>query len=36
LTYPPFEGRLVDGFVWGAGAGYENGVAMMAAFLRQS
>jgi acetylornithine deacetylase/succinyl-diaminopimelate desuccinylase-like protein len=35
-TYPPFEGRLVDGFVWGRGAlDMKGGVAMMtAAFLR--
>lgn len=35
-TYPPFEARLVDGYVWGRGAlDMKGGVAMMlAAFLR--
>jgi len=35
-TYPPFEGRIVDGYVWGRGAlDMKSGVAMMlAAFLR--
>jgi len=34
--YPPFEGRLVDGYVWGRGAlDMKGGVVMMlAAFLR--
>ncbi len=34
--YPPFEGKLADGFVWGRGAlDMKGGVAMMlAAFLR--
>ena len=34
--YPPFEGRVADGFVWGRGAlDMKGGVAMMvAAFLR--
>ncbi len=34
--HPPFEGKLVDGFVWGRGAlDMKGGVAMMlAAFLR--
>lgn len=34
--HPPFEGRLVDGFVWGRGAlDMKGGVAMMlSAFLR--
>ena len=34
--YPPFEGRLVDGYVWGRGAlDMKGGVAMlMAAFLK--
>jgi acetylornithine deacetylase/succinyl-diaminopimelate desuccinylase-like protein len=35
-TYPPFEGRLVDGYIWGRGAlDMKSGVAMMlAAFLK--
>ncbi len=35
-THPPFEGKLVDGYVWGRGAlDMKGGVAMMlAAFLR--
>jgi acetylornithine deacetylase/succinyl-diaminopimelate desuccinylase-like protein len=35
-TQPPFEGRLVDGYVWGRGAlDMKGGVAMLlAAFLR--
>jgi len=35
-TYPPFEGKVVDGYVWGRGAlDMKGGVAMMlAAFLR--
>jgi acetylornithine deacetylase/succinyl-diaminopimelate desuccinylase-like protein len=35
-TYPPFEGREVDGYIWGRGAlDMKSGVAMMlAAFLR--
>jgi acetylornithine deacetylase/succinyl-diaminopimelate desuccinylase-like protein len=35
-THPPFEGRLVDGYVWGRGAlDMKSGVAMMlAAFLK--
>ena len=34
--YPPFEGKVIDGFVWGRGAlDMKGGVAMMlAAFLR--
>jgi acetylornithine deacetylase/succinyl-diaminopimelate desuccinylase-like protein len=34
--YPPFEGKLIDGYVWGRGAlDMKGGVAMMlAAFLR--
>ena len=37
-TYPPFEGRIVDGFVWGRGAlDMKGGVAMLlAAFLKAS
>ncbi len=35
-THPPFEGRLVDGYVWGRGAlDMKGGVAMLvSAFLR--
>jgi acetylornithine deacetylase/succinyl-diaminopimelate desuccinylase-like protein len=35
-TYPPFEGKIVDGYIWGRGAlDMKSGVAMMlAAFLR--
>ncbi len=35
-THPPFEGKVVDGFVWGRGAlDMKGGIAMMlAAFLR--
>jgi acetylornithine deacetylase/succinyl-diaminopimelate desuccinylase-like protein len=35
-TYPPFEARIVDGYIWGRGAlDMKGGVAMMlAAFLR--
>ncbi len=35
-TYPPFEGRIVDGFVWGRGAlDMKGGVAMLlSAFLK--
>lgn len=35
-TYPPFEGRVVNGYIWGRGAlDMKGGVAMMlAAFLR--
>jgi acetylornithine deacetylase/succinyl-diaminopimelate desuccinylase-like protein len=35
-TYPPFEARIVDGFVWGRGAlDMKGGVAMLlAAFLK--
>jgi acetylornithine deacetylase/succinyl-diaminopimelate desuccinylase-like protein len=33
-TYPPFEGRLVDGYIWGRGAlDVKCGVAMMVAAL---
>jgi acetylornithine deacetylase/succinyl-diaminopimelate desuccinylase-like protein len=35
-TYPPFEAKIVDGFIWGRGAlDMKGGIAMMlAAFLR--
>ena len=35
-THPPFEGKVIDGFVWGRGAlDMKGGIAMMlAAFLR--
>jgi acetylornithine deacetylase/succinyl-diaminopimelate desuccinylase-like protein len=35
-SHPPFEGRMVDGFIWGRGAlDMKSGVAMMlAAFLK--
>lgn len=35
-TYPPFEGKMVNGYVWGRGAlDMKGGIAMMlAAFLR--
>ena len=35
-THPPFEGRVIDGYIWGRGAlDMKSGVAMMlAAFLR--
>lgn len=33
-TYPPFEGKIVDGYVWGRGAlDMKSGVAMMLASL---
>jgi acetylornithine deacetylase/succinyl-diaminopimelate desuccinylase-like protein len=37
-THPPFEGKIVDGFVWGRGAlDMKSGVAMLlAAFLKAS
>jgi len=37
-TYPPFEGKIVDGFLWGRGAlDMKGGVAMLlAAFLKAS
>ncbi|HVM70142.1 MAG TPA: M20/M25/M40 family metallo-hydrolase [Anaerolineales bacterium] len=37
-THPPFEGKIVDGFVWGRGAlDMKGGVAMLlAAFLKAS
>jgi acetylornithine deacetylase/succinyl-diaminopimelate desuccinylase-like protein len=35
-THPPFEGKIIDGYIWGRGAlDMKSGVAMMlAAFLR--
>ncbi len=35
-NHPPFEGRIVDGYIWGRGAlDMKSGVAMMlAAFLK--
>ncbi len=36
-TYPPFEGRLADGFVWGRGAlDMKGAVAMMLAVLMRA